>query len=109
VLVLRGARIFAQLGIGEIADAELSQSLCNPRCQENATGAGFMPSNPENTKKPYSSPRLSTLDARAVKAKLADGNPKDPIVLKMLSFLDGQPHKQKVNRIPSPEKDPAKE
>jgi hypothetical protein len=32
--------------------------------------------------------QLSTLDASAVKARLAEGNPKDPFVLKMLSFID---------------------
>ena len=46
-----------------------------------------MPREPNAAKKPYSSPSLVVLDARAAKAKLkARGDQKDPIVQKMLSF-----------------------
>jgi len=50
-----------------------------------------MPRDPKTGKKPYSSPILVTLDASAAKAKLQTlGDPRDPVVQKMLSIGDEQ-------------------
>ena len=60
-------------------------------------GSGFMPRGPRVEKKPYSSPSLVVLSLNAVKAKLeAEGDPKDPITQKMLSFVDKQLNRQKA-------------
>jgi hypothetical protein len=64
-----------------------------------------MSSDPKKVKKPYTPPSLTTLDASAAKAKLASGNPRDPNVLKMLSFIDGNRKKKKVSHTRSLEND----
>ncbi len=61
-----------------------------------------MPRDPKAPKKPYSSPSLVVLDANAAKAKLkAQGDQKDPIVQKMLSFADKQLNLRKA-RVHNP-------
>ena len=56
-----------------------------------------MPSDPGAAKKPYSPPSLVVLDAGAAKAKLkAKGDQRDPIVQKMLSFIDRQLNRRKA-------------
>lgn len=56
-------------------------------------------------KKPYASPSLVPLDAREAKAKLLKGNPKDAVVLKMLSIIDRQLKENEVSPARSPNKD----
>jgi hypothetical protein len=52
---------------------------------------------PKSANKPYSSPSFVVLDARAAKAKLlANGDPKDPAVQKMLSLAEEQLKKRKA-------------
>ena len=53
-----------------------------------------MSTDPKKVKKPYTPPSLTTIDASAAQAKLASGNLRDPNVLKMLSFIDGNQKKQ---------------
>jgi hypothetical protein len=55
-----------------------------------------MPSRPKAAKKPYSSPSLVQLDAKAARAKLkAKGDPQDANTQKMLSLIDEQLKKAK--------------
>jgi hypothetical protein len=55
-----------------------------------------MPRHASVAKKPYSPPSSVVLDACAAKAKLeANGDPKDPITEKMLSFVNKQPKRRK--------------
>jgi hypothetical protein len=49
---------------------------------------------PGSAKKPYSAPSLKNLDLSAAKAKLvADGDPGDSVVKRMLSLIDNQLNK----------------
>lgn len=51
----------------------------------------------KGAKKSYIAPSLVLLDASAAKAKLlANGEPKDPVIQKMLAFLDEQLKKGKA-------------
>jgi len=56
-----------------------------------------MPEGPGTAKKRYSPPSLQVLDADAAKAKLkSNRDPKDPIIKRMLSLIDGKLKKQKA-------------
>jgi len=56
-----------------------------------------MPEGLGTAKKRYSPPSLQVLDAGAAKAKLkSKGDPKDPIIKRMLSLIDGKLKKQKA-------------
>jgi hypothetical protein len=55
-----------------------------------------MPRHPRVAKKPYSSPSIVVLDASTAKARLeANGDPKDPITQKMLSFVNKKLERRK--------------
>jgi hypothetical protein len=65
--------------------------------KQSRTGGQVVPRKPRAAKKPYNSPALVVHDANAAKAKLkAEGDPKDPIVQKMLSFVDSELNRRKV-------------